>query len=151
MPSTNANDVVDILNDLIETSKDGQYGFTKCAERVEAASLKETLTRRSADCARAASELQQMVLQYGGKPADSGTALGAMHRGWVSVKDAVTLNSDHAVLEEAERGEDAALARYRKALKQELPADVRELLTRQMAGAQRNHDEVKALRDTTRT
>lgn len=151
MPSTNANDVVDILNDLIENSKDGEYGFAKCAERVESVSLKETMTRRAADCARAAGELQQMVLQYGGKPADGGTALGAMHRGWVSLKDAVTPNSDHAVLEEAERGEDAALARYRKALKQELPADVRELLTRQMAGAQRNHDEVKALRDTTRT
>ena len=27
------SEVVDVLNDLIETSKDGEYGFTTCAER----------------------------------------------------------------------------------------------------------------------
>jgi uncharacterized protein (TIGR02284 family) len=144
------DNVIDTLNDLIENSKDGQYGFAKCAERVESPQLRETLLKRSADCASAVSELQGMVAQHGGKPAEHGTVLGALHRGWVSVKDTVTGNSDHAVLEECERGEDAALARYRKALKEDdLPADVRSLLERQMAGAQANHDQVKMLRDTT--
>jgi uncharacterized protein (TIGR02284 family) len=143
--------VVDVLNDLIENSKDGAYGFTKCAERVESPQLRETLLQRSADCAAAISELQTLVVQYGGKPAEHGTVLGALHRGWVSVKDAISGDSDHAVLEECERGEDAALARYRKALKNDLPPDVRSVLERQMAGAQRNHDQVKAMRDATAT
>jgi len=143
------DNVIDILNDLIENSKDGQYGFAKCAERVESTLLRETLLKRSADCASAVGELQGMVAQHGGKPAEHGTVLGALHRGWVSVKDTITVNSDHAVLEECERGEDAALARYRKALKEDLPADVRNLIERQMAGAQANHDQVKMLRDTT--
>ncbi len=51
------------------------------------------------------------------------------------------------MLDECERGEDAALARYRKALKETLPADVRSILERQYQGAQRNHDQIKALRD----
>ena len=51
------------------------------------------------------------------------------------------------MLEECERGEDAAVARYRKALKSSLPANVRTLVERQAEGAQRNHDEVRDLRD----
>jgi uncharacterized protein (TIGR02284 family) len=151
MAEISNNDVVDVLNDLIETSRDGQYGFTKCAERVKSLQLRQTLTQRSGDCQKAVAELQGLVVQYGGKPAEHGTVAGALHRGWVSVKDALTVDSDHAVLEECERGEDAALARYRKALKAELPADVRAVITRQMAGAQANHDQVKLLRDTTHT
>jgi uncharacterized protein (TIGR02284 family) len=144
-------EVVSVLNDLIETAKDGEYGFATCAERVKSSSIKETLQRRSADCRLAADELRALVVQFGGEPEDGGSMLGAMHRGWVSVKDAISVHSDRAVLEEAERGEDHALARYRKALKAELPAHVRALVQRQFAGAQANHDQVKVLRDSTRT
>lgn len=146
----NDRDVIGVLNDLIETSKDGEYGFAKSAERVKAPALKETLQRRSADCARGAAELQTLVVRFGGKPEEGGSAAGALHRGWVSIKEALTRGSgDHAVLEECERGEDTALAAYRKALKEELPAEVRQVLERQMQGVQANHDQIKALRDST--
>src|SRR5690349_8314356 len=78
------SEVVDVLNDLIETSKDGEYGFTTCAERATAVELKQTFLRRASDCARAAGELQALVVEYGGKAEDSGTVAGAVHRGWVS-------------------------------------------------------------------
>ncbi|WP_382320833.1 PA2169 family four-helix-bundle protein [Hydrogenophaga sp. UC242_53] len=51
------------------------------------------------------------------------------------------------MLEETERGEDTALARYRSALKDELPADIRSVVEAQMQGVQRNHDQIRALRD----
>lgn len=149
--STLDKDVMDVLNDLIETAKDGEYGFAKCAEQVKAKHLKSALQRRAAGCQEAARELQTMVTDSGGEPAVGGTVLGAMHRGWVTLKDTLTLDSDRAVLAEAERGEDHALARYRKALEAELPNDVRQIVLRQMAGAQANHDAVKALRDSTST
>ena len=53
------------------------------------------------------------------------------------------------MLAECERGADTALAAYRKALKEELPAEVRQVLERQMQGVQANHDQIKALRDST--
>lgn len=140
--------VVEVLNDLVETCKDGQYGFSTCAERVTSASLRQVFEQRAQDCAAAATELQSLVLQYGGTPEQGGSAVGAVHRGWVKVVDAVTGSDDQGVLNEAERGEDAALARYRAALKEDdLPAAVREVIVRQQQGAQRNHDQVKALRD----
>lgn len=145
-----ADDVVDILNDLLENSRDGEYGFRTCAEEVESAEMKRVFSDRAAGCAQAASELSQLILAYGGKPAEGGTATGAMHRGWVHVKGAVGANSELSMLEECERGEDAAVARYRKALKQNLPADVRSVVERQAEGAQRNHDQIKMLRDQAR-
>jgi uncharacterized protein (TIGR02284 family) len=76
--------------------------------------------------------------------------MGAVHRGWVSVKGTLSTYDDKAVLEECERGEDNAKARYTKALQKNLPANVRQVVERQMQGVQRNHDQVKALRDQLR-
>ena len=142
------SEVVDVLNDLIETSKDGEYGFTTSAERATSVELKQTFLRRASDCARAAGELQALVVEYGGKAEDSGTVAGAVHRGWVSVRDALSGTTDQAILDECERGEDVALSRYRKARRREqLPPAVRQVVERQMAGVQANHDQIKALRD----
>lgn len=141
------DDIVDVLNDLLETSRDGLYGFRTSAEHADSADLKNLLSLRASNCAAAASELEQAIRQRGGEPADGGTMTGSMHRGWVAVKTAFSTMDDKAVLEECERGEDSAVASYRKALKRPLPADVRNLVSRQAEGAQRNHDQIKALRD----
>ena len=141
-------DVIDVLNDLVESCHDGEYGFRKSAEHAKSSDIQTLLLRHASECAAAAAELEQLIRARGGKPDDGGTVAGALHRGWVSVRTALTSNDDKAVLEECERGEDAAVARYRKALKHDaLPADVRAVIERQAQGAQRNHDEVKALRD----
>jgi len=142
-------DVVGLLNDLIETCKDGEYGFAKCAERVNTASLKELMLKRSAGCRSAARELQSLVVRHGGEPAERGSVLGALHRGWVSMADVLSANADHSVLAECERGEDSALARYRAALGTEgLPLEAREVIERQCAGVQANHDRIRQLRDS---
>ncbi|MBT2320949.1 PA2169 family four-helix-bundle protein [Variovorax paradoxus] len=145
-----ADEVVGVLNDLLENARDGEYGFRTCAEEVKSASMKQLFDDRAATCGQAAGELVQLILGYGGKPAEGGTTTGAVHRGWVHVKGMVGANSELSMLEECERGEDAAVARYRKALKQNLPADVRAVIERQAAGAQSNHDQIKRLRDEAR-
>lgn len=142
------SEVIDVLNDLIEVSKDGEYGFRQCAEHAKSPTIKSTLAARATDCASGAAELQKVVASYGGTPEDSGSALGAAHRGWVSVRAALTSKDDLAVLEEAERGEDAALKEYREAAAKALPADVQAVVQKQLAGAKANHDQIKVLRDT---
>ena len=141
------DDVVDVLNDLLETCRDSEQGFRASAEQAQTGELQNLLARRATDCASAAAELELAVRTHGGTPADGGTMTGAMHRGWVAIKTALMANDDKAVLEECERAEDAAVSSYRKALKQPLPPGVRALVERQAQGAQRNHDEIKALRN----
>ena len=91
-----------------------------------------------------------MVRDLGGTPADGTTAAGALHRGWLNVKTAITGKSDRAVLEECERGEDVAKLAYQKALAKELPESIRIVVERQYQGVLRNHDLIKGLRDEAR-
>ena len=144
------DDVVEVLNDLLENSRDGEYGFKTCAEQVESASAKQLFASRAEGCRQAGEQLVGLIRQYGGEPASGGTTAGALHRGWVQVKGAVGADSELSILESCERGEDTAIARYRKALKQDLPADVRVVVEQQAAGAQRNHDQIRDLRNAAR-
>jgi len=140
-------EIIDTLNDLLESCRDGEYGFRECAEHTSSEDLKILMHRHSGECRAAGLELQTLIRQLGGKPDDGGSVSGALHRGWVSVRATLSAYSDQAMLNECERGEDAAVARYRKALKQNLPQSIRSVVERQAQGAQRNHDQVKALRD----
>ncbi|WP_457280710.1 ferritin-like domain-containing protein [Polaromonas sp. P5_D5] len=139
--------IIESLNDLLESCRDGEYGFRECAGHTKAQDIKTLLLRHADECRAAGLELQTLIRQLGGKPDEGGSVSGALHRGWVSVRATLSALSDQAMLNECERGEDAAVARYRKALKRNFPAGIRAVVERQAQGAQRNHDQVKALRD----
>lgn len=143
-------DYDDALDDLLKTARDGEKGFKESAEHTKTGALAQFLHQRSRECAQAGDELASVMARLGGEVHGGGSASGALHRGWVSLRGNLGALSDLAMLEECERGEDAALARYRKALKQDLPDDVRALVQRQMEGAQRNHDQLKQMRDAER-
>lgn len=145
------DDVIATLNNLIETCKDGEEGFLTCAKDISDPQMKNFFTDRAQTCSRSASELQELVNAAGGKPETSSSVSGSLHRRWVDIKSAVTGKDDEAILNECERGEDVALASYRKALEKSLPEDVRSVVERQYQGVQRNHDEVKRFRDQVRT
>lgn len=144
------DELIDTLNDLIENCKDGEFGFRSTAEHARTGNLKQLFVARADECRHAAEELQALVVQLGGEAPDGGTLAGAAHRGWVAVKGTLAGYSDLNMLEETERGEDAAVARYRAELKKDLPPDVRAIIQRQYEGAQRNHDQIRALRDQAR-
>ncbi|RZL92682.1 MAG: PA2169 family four-helix-bundle protein [Variovorax sp.] len=146
----NSADTLEVLNDLLDNARDGEYGFRACAEEVDSTELRALFEERASDCAAATTELGELIRRYGGEAERGGTIAGAMHRGWVHVKVTLGADSANSMLEECERGEDAAIARYRKALKADLPPDVRAIVDRQAAGAQRNHDRIRVLRDSTR-
>lgn len=143
-------EVVDVLNNLIETSKDGEYVFRNAAEHAQADSLRRLLLRHADQCRQSVIELEAMVHHYGGTAEKHGSVSGALHRGWVAVKTTLTTFDDKAILEECERGEDVVKARYRRALENTLPTDVQSLVQRQYEGVQLNHDELRALRNQAR-
>ena len=142
------DDVIETLNDLLESCRDGEYGFRECAGHTKAQDIQTLMNRHADECHAAGVELQELIRQLGGEAEEGGSFSGALHRGWVSVRGKLGGYSDEAMLEECERGEDAALARYRMALEKDaLPAAIRVVVEHQAQGAQRNHEQVKALRD----
>ncbi|PZP26160.1 MULTISPECIES: PA2169 family four-helix-bundle protein [Pseudomonas] len=143
-------EVISVLNDLIETSKDGEEGFRTCAEDIKNAELKALFVSRSQACASAATELQQVVRSLGGDPETSTSVSADLHRRWVDLKSIITGKDEESILNECERGEDVAMKSYKNALSKDLPANIRSIVEKQFEGVQRNHDQVKALRDIAR-
>jgi uncharacterized protein (TIGR02284 family) len=145
---THVADNIGMLKELVETSKDGEQGFRTAAEDTKNPELKSVFLQRSQDCAKGAAELQQLVGRFGGKPEQGGSVAGALHRGWVNLKAAVASRDDLAILEECERGEDVAKAKYRSALDDDaLTAEARQVVQRQYDGVIRNHDQIRDLRN----
>lgn len=146
--SIDNDSVISTLNGLIETCKDGQNGFKEAAEGVERSDLKSLFYEFSQQRSQFAGELQSLVQSMGGDPANSGSTLAALHRGWIDIKSIVTGKDEEAILNECERGEDSAKSNYRSALEEQLPANVAETVQTQFTSIKAAHDRVKALRDS---
>ena len=140
-----------VLNNLIETLKDGQKGFNQAAEGVSNPNLKALFRDYSQQRSRFATALQSEARHHGATdPETNSSATGALHRGWINLKSAITGGDEHAILAECERGEDSAVEEYKKALEDGLTPSAQELVSRQFAEIKAAHDRIKSLRDATK-
>jgi len=147
MSTTEANDhAISVLNDLIETNKDGEQGFRTAAEHVTNSELKTLFNIFAQQRARFASELNSEVLRRGGDPAKTGHMSATLHRGWIDLKSAVTGKSEKAIVDECERGEDSAKSNYEDALKKSLPSDLLSIIETQYLDVKAAHDSVRDLK-----
>jgi len=142
------NDTLSVLEDLIETCKDGQKGYQDAAEHVKRSDLKTYFNEQKLERGRFTEELRQELSRLG-KPDKkvSGSVSGALHRAWIDTKIAMGAG-DKSILESIEAGEDRAKDAYRKALQGSLPADIAEIVRRQANSIQQAHDRIKTMRDT---
>lgn len=139
---------LEILNELIETNRDGEEGFRTAADGVADPQIKRLFAIYAVQRADFAAELAAEVRRLGGSPDRRGSMAGSLHRGWINVRSAVSGGSAPAVLAEAERGEDATKTAYERALSEAaLPADLRTIVERQLASVLQAHDRVRGLRD----
>ena len=138
----------DEIDNLIETLKDGQEGFKQAAEGVSNSNLKSLFRDYSQQRSRFATALQGEARRHvETDPETSSSATGALHRGWMNLKSAITGGDEHAILAECERGEDSAIEEYKKALADGLSPSAQELVSRQFAEIKAAHDQIKSLRD----
>jgi len=72
-----------VLLEVMTAAQEQALALRTCAE------FKQMCLRRASDCIRAANDVQALVVQHGGNAENSGTAAGAVHRSWVSVRDVV--------------------------------------------------------------
>jgi uncharacterized protein (TIGR02284 family) len=144
------NKAISVIENLIETCKDGQKGYQDAASHVKRSDLKTYFNEQSLERARFAGELEAELIRLG-KPDKkvSGSVSGTLRRAWIDTK--VSLGGgDKTILESVEAGEDNAKEAYQKALIGDLPENVAQIVRRQAASVQRAHDKVKTLRDEAR-
>jgi uncharacterized protein (TIGR02284 family) len=141
------NNAMEALNNLIEICRDGELGYQTAANVVEDARLKVELLQYSRQRAEFATDLQAAMTQLDEEPRKSGSITGALHRGWINIKQAVAGNNAYAVLSECERGEDSALTAYWEALSVILPSPASGLVKMQYQAVRGVHDRIRLLRD----
>lgn len=142
------SDDAKVAKELVETLKDGNKGFEAAAQKLADSNKPEwaeTLRRLSQQRAQFAQEIVDLGHQYGDDVDESGSALAALHRGWLSLKDAVTGDDPSGVLGAAVSGEDHAVKEYEKGLEGDLSDGFRAVVQRQHAEIVKARDEVKAL------
>ena len=140
------SDFISVLNDLIETCKDGENGFREAAQEVKNPTLKSLFLDFANERGQYATDLQQRVTQLGQRAETSGSVAASLHRRWMDLKSAFSGKSDQAIVDECERGEDIALESYRAALAKDLPSDLKSVIERQFTGVKAAHDKVRALK-----
>jgi uncharacterized protein (TIGR02284 family) len=138
-----------VLDDLIETLKDGQDGFRSASESAPSPELKTILSEYSLQRSKFAGDLQALVRSDSGKePANSGSVSGALHRGWIGLKAALVKQDAHAILVECERGEEIAVEEYRKAVQTpSVPSHIVDTLKAQLEEVEAAQIRIRALKD----
>lgn len=137
-----------VAKDLVEALKDGQKGYASSAEKLadsERPEWAETMRRMEQQRVEFAREIVAMGAGYGDDVDESGSALAAAHRGWLSLKDALTGDKPSGVLDAAVQGEDHTVSEYEKALKEDLSDGFRTVVQRQHGEIVAARDEVKGL------
>ncbi|MET0952251.1 MAG: PA2169 family four-helix-bundle protein [Aeromicrobium sp.] len=137
-----------VAKELVETLKDGERGFASAAEKLkdgDHASWATALQRLSEQRADFHREIVALGHDYGEDVDESGSIAATVHRGWISLKDALTGDDASGVLKAALTGEDHAVSEYEKGLQQDLSAGFHEVVSRQHAAILTARAELKAL------
>jgi len=142
---------IDVINDLIKINNDRVAGFEKAGTDLEsdATGLITVFSKLAGESRQYAAELTEIARQSGREAAEGTSTSGDLHRAWIDIKATFTGNDLLAVLNECERGVDAAKSAYRDALdpENELSPELVEVLQIQQQGITEGHDLIKSLRD----
>ena len=137
---------IDTLNTLIATTLDSMKGYRDASEdsaTKNAALFSEMASERS----KVASDLQTQVRALGGDPEDDSSILGALHRGFMNLKDMVTGQDEAAIVNEVERGEDYIKGKFETALNDgNLSAASRSVVETAFTSIKTGHDKMSALK-----
>lgn len=147
------SEVIEILNDLIIINNDRVAGYEKAYDETKAVEndLRALFKKLANDSRENTQALSGEVIKLGGEPAEGTMFSGKLYRVWMDVRAALSTDNRKAVLENSELGEDAAQKAYTTALENEdLPEDIRELISSQKLSLKTSHDLIKKQRDEQR-
>ncbi len=143
----NRSYIVDELEKLIEICRDGQQGYREGAEHARDPQLKALFNEVSLERAKFAGDLESEAVRWGKADVDrSGTPLGALHRGWTSLKASLG-GGDDAILASMETGDKAAMEEYDRCIRDsQMPDDILGIVRNQAQALVGTLDRIQALR-----
>jgi len=146
--STYTEEVGNKLNELLEKTYDAEKGFKNAAENIEHTALKSYFNQKAQERYNFGHELKSEIKSFGQEVDKGGSATGSAHRTWMNVKALFSGDNEESMLEEAIRGEKAAVEEYQDVLKEtSLPSSTKSLLTSQKNTIESGLSNIKSLED----
>lgn len=141
-----SNEISKKLNSLLEKNYDAEKGYKLAAEKVNDQRLKNFFSERAQERYDFGHELKSEIRNFGESPDKGSSLAGDAHRSWMNLKASLSSDKDESVLEEAVRGEKAAVDEYEDVLKEkDLPASTGNILMKQKNSIVASLNEVKTL------
>ncbi|MEH3113606.1 PA2169 family four-helix-bundle protein [Pedobacter terrae] len=143
-------ETAEVLNDLIQINNDRIEGYEKARQELkdEDADLRTLFLNMISESQKYKMALATEVSALGEDIETGTTNSGKIYRAWMDVKALFTGHDRKTVLNNCEFGEDAAQNAYKMALESDdIPSNIRELISDQKAALRQSHDEIKRLRD----
>jgi uncharacterized protein (TIGR02284 family) len=146
--STYTEEVGNKLNGLLEKTYDAEKGYKKAAENVDNSALKTYFDQKSQERYNFGHELKQEIKSFGQDVDKGGSVTGSAHRAWMDVKSLFSGDDAESMLEEAIRGEKAAVDEYEDVLNDtSLPSSTRSILESQRNTINSGLSRIKSLED----
>lgn len=141
---------IETLNDLVLINNDRVEGYQKAIEELKAddADLRILFQERVNQSKSFHTELAAEIAKTGEEIKEGTYLSGEIYRAWMDVKAFFSGADRKTILDNCEKGEDAALIAYERALKcEDLTPEQRTLIIRQQAEIKASHDKIRAMRD----
>ncbi|MGS2727029.1 ferritin-like domain-containing protein [Psychroserpens sp. BH13MA-6] len=136
------------LNELLEKTYDAEKGFKKAAENVEHSALKSYFNEKAQERYNFGHELKSEIKSFNQDVDKGGSLTGKAHRAWMDVKSLFSNDDEESMLEEAIRGEKAAIDEYSEVLKEtSLPSTTKSILMSQKNTIENGLSNIKTLED----
>ena len=145
---TRSKELVDQLEEMLEKNRDAEKGYAKAAENAKSHGLQSYFRRKSDERRDFNNQLRKMLVASYDEIDENGSFTGSIHRAWMDVKSFFSGNEDEAMLEEAIRGDKAAVKEYEEVLEDNvLPVAIDTLIRDQKAKIQSDLNTIKSLED----
>lgn len=142
-----STDYTTALNTLTATLIDSVNGYRKAATDTDNPLYAEMFNARAKEREGAVARLQAAVAGLGGTPEQDGTTAGAIHRGWINLKEAVVRRDDEAIVNSVESGEDYLKEKFQVLMgDKEFPSDARAAVEEAWRSVQAGHDQMSQLK-----
>jgi uncharacterized protein (TIGR02284 family) len=134
------------LNDLLEKTYDAEKGFKTAADHVNNKALKNYFIQKADERYSFGKTLKTEIKSFG-EDVDKGSSLtGKAHRAWMDLKSVLASNNEEAMLEEAIRGEKAAISAYEEVIADHsIPSSTKSLLISQKTQLQKGLSRISTL------
>ncbi|MEB8346147.1 PA2169 family four-helix-bundle protein [Flavobacteriaceae bacterium KMM 6898] len=145
---TRSKELVDQLEEILEKNKDAEKGYSKAAENAKSQGLQNYFRRKSDERRDFNKQLRRLLVANYDEIDENGSFTGSIHRTWMDIKSFFSGNEDEAMLEEAIRGDEAAVKEYEEVLEDNvLPIAIDVLIRDQKMKIQSDLNTIKSLED----